>query len=200
MEIIGRKVFHKEYGIGTIIECESKIILKHIKVEFKDKTLLFLYPSCMLFSLSWYNEDNDKLTESIQSLSCKDNPSIPHKTITYKENVVPATCKNEGSYDEVVRCSVCDKEISRRIKTIEKKPHTVGEPISKHIIESTCESEGSYDKVDFCSVCYTVLNSQKVITPKLGHDFRIRRENEIPITCHSPGSYEEVTYCTRCKK
>lgn len=36
------------------------------------------------------------------------------------ENVVPATCEKEGSYDEVCYCSVCKKELSRERKTTEK--------------------------------------------------------------------------------
>ena len=44
------------------------------------------------------------------------------------ENKVAATCKAEGSYDEVIKCSVCDEELSRNSKTIDKLPHTYGEP------------------------------------------------------------------------
>ena len=35
-----------------------------------------------------------------------------------RENEVPATCKDEGSYDEVVYCGVCGEELSRENKTI----------------------------------------------------------------------------------
>lgn len=35
-----------------------------------------------------------------------------------RENEVPATCAKEGSYEEVVYCSVCEKELSRETKTI----------------------------------------------------------------------------------
>ena len=37
-----------------------------------------------------------------------------------RENVIPATAETEGSYDEVVYCSVCGAEISRESKTIPK--------------------------------------------------------------------------------
>ena len=40
-----------------------------------------------------------------------------------RENEVPATCKTEGSYNEVVRCSVCNEIISSTPKTINKTPH-----------------------------------------------------------------------------
>ena len=35
-----------------------------------------------------------------------------------RENEIPATCKDEGSYDEVVYCGVCGEELSRENKTI----------------------------------------------------------------------------------
>ena len=40
-----------------------------------------------------------------------------------RENEVPASCSAAGSYDEVIYCSVCEEEISRTQKTIEKLPH-----------------------------------------------------------------------------
>jgi hypothetical protein len=39
------------------------------------------------------------------------------------ENEVPATCEAEGSYDEVLYCTVCGEELSRKPKTIEKLDH-----------------------------------------------------------------------------
>ena len=43
-----------------------------------------------------------------------------------EENRVEATCAAAGSYDEVVYCSVCNAEISRAQKTINKLPHDFG--------------------------------------------------------------------------
>lgn len=43
-----------------------------------------------------------------------------------RENEVAATCTAAGSYDEVVYCSVCNAEISRTQKTIDKLPHDFG--------------------------------------------------------------------------
>lgn len=41
-----------------------------------------------------------------------------------RENESSSTCEHAGSYDEVVRCNVCNDVISTEHKTIEKKPHT----------------------------------------------------------------------------
>ena len=40
-----------------------------------------------------------------------------------RENEVAATCENEGSYDEVVYCTVCQKELSRETKTVPALGH-----------------------------------------------------------------------------
>ena len=44
-------------------------------------------------------------------------------------NEIPATCEGEGSYEEVVRCSVCGDEISRTAKTIPALGHAWDEPV-----------------------------------------------------------------------
>ena len=44
-----------------------------------------------------------------------------------EENRVEATCTKDGSYDLVVRCTVCKAELSRETKTIDKLGHIYGE-------------------------------------------------------------------------
>ena len=63
------------------------------------------------------------------------------------ENIVEATCTAKGSYDEVVYCSVCDEELSRVKKEIDKKAHTFDKKVvdDKYIkAEATCEDEATY--------------------------------------------------------
>ena len=63
------------------------------------------------------------------------------------ENTVSASCKSEGSFDEVVYCSVCHAELSRDNKTIAKLPHTsvidLGYP-------ATCTENGLSDGSHCC--------------------------------------------------
>ena len=40
-----------------------------------------------------------------------------------EEKRVNATCTKEGKYDEVIYCSVCNTELAREAKTIDKLPH-----------------------------------------------------------------------------
>ena len=46
-----------------------------------------------------------------------------------RENEIPATCEEGGSYEEVIVCSVCGEEISRETKTTAALGHAWGEPV-----------------------------------------------------------------------
>jgi hypothetical protein len=111
-----------------------------------------------------------------------------------QENVVAATCDKEGSYDEVVYCAVCDAEISREAKTIEKIAHT---PVTDAAVAATCTETGLTEG-SHCSVCDTVLVAQEVV-PVIDHTAgEVQIENNTPSTCDYNGFYNEVIYCTVC--
>ena len=79
---------------------------------------------------------------------CTHTPNEPTR-----ENVVDATCESEGSYTEIIVCSLCGEEISRTEKTIEKLEHTPADPIREDGRAATCEEAGNYFEVVKCSVC-----------------------------------------------
>ena len=116
-----------------------------------------------------------------------------------RENEVPATCKAEGSYDEVVYCTECQEEISREHKTIDKLAHTPGQPVNENEVPATCKAEGSYDEVVYCTECQEELSREHKTIDKLAHTpGEPVRENEVTVTCLVDGSYDEVVYCTEC--
>ena len=103
-----------------------------------------------------YNAEH-KETKTIPALGHK-----PQSTVT--ENRVEATCDKNGSYDEVVYCSVCNTELSRTQKTITKLGHDVVHHDAK---DATCTAKGWY-AYDTCSRCdYTTY----VEIPAKGHDW-----------------------------
>ncbi|MBO5907374.1 MAG: leucine-rich repeat protein [Clostridia bacterium] len=117
------------------------------------------------------------------------------------ENFVDSTCKVEGSYDEVINCSVCGVEISRTEKTVEKKTtHTPSEAKIENFVDSTCKAEGSYDEVIYCSVCgVEISRSEKTVEKKTTHTpGEAKTENFVDSTCKAEGSYDEVVYCSVC--
>ena len=66
-----------------------------------------------------------------------------------RENEVPATCTKSGTYDEVVKCSVCGAEISRESKTIDATGHDWGTGVVTK--EATVEETGI--RTYTCSRC-----------------------------------------------
>ena len=66
-----------------------------------------------------------------------------------QENVNPATCTAEGSYDEVVYCTSCHAELSRTPKTIEKLAHTMKYVPKRNATETADGWLGHFE----CKVC-----------------------------------------------
>ena len=118
-----------------------------------------------------------------------------------QENVVPASCSQEGSYDEVVYCTECQEEISREQKTIDKLAHTPGEPVQENVVPASCSQEGSYDEVVYCTECQEEISREQKTIDKLAHTpGEPVQENVVPASCSQEGSYDEVVYCTECQE
>ena len=126
---------------------------------------------------------NGTKTEAISSTG-----HIP--AVAVRENENPATCEAEGSYDEVVYCSVCKAEISRTKKTIEKLAHT---EVIIPAVESTCTATGLTEGKK-CSVCGTIIVAQQT-TNKKAHEMGDWEEVLAP-TCITDG--QEQSKCANC--
>ena len=112
-----------------------------------------------------------------------------------QENVVPASCKAEGSYDEVVYCTECGEEISRETKTIDKLAHTPAEAVKENEVPATCKAEGSYDEVVYCSECGEELSRETKTIDMIAHD--IKFVEEVPATASVDGmrAHYECAVC-----
>ena len=116
-----------------------------------------------------------------------------------RENETPASCKAEGSFDEVIRCTECGEELSRETKTIAKLAHTPGEAVRENEKAASCKAEGSFDEVIRCTVCGEELSRESKTIDKLAHTpGDAVRENIVEATVDVGGSYDEVVYCTFC--
>ena len=104
-----------------------------------------------------------------------------------EENRVEATCKDAGSYDEVVYCSVCGDELSRVQKTVPSTGHTFGEWTV--VQDSTCTVNGMKVRVCVCKEKET-----EVITAN-GHSFGGWIVESVA-TCVTTGTKHRV--CSAC--
>lgn len=115
---------------------------------------------------------------------------LPHTEGNLKiENENPATCQSKGSYDEVIYCSVCEKELIRITKNTDKLPHnevSIGEAK-----EATCIEDGITAGIK-CSVCNTVIEEQQVIKAH-GHKWD-NGTITVPANCVDEG--EKTFRCT----
>ncbi len=84
-----------------------------------------------------------------------------------KENVVSATCSKEGSYDSVVYCTTCNKEISRSTVKVSKLSHTYADPV---VVSATYKAGGyTIHKCKNCSAYYLTDKTSmlKLSAPKV---------------------------------
>ncbi|MCM1023521.1 MAG: hypothetical protein NC395_05615 [Prevotella sp.] len=104
-----------------------------------------------------------------------------------REVVKSATCTEEGSYNEVIKCSVCGKILETTTGVIEKLDHTPGEAAKEKEVAATCTKDGSYDMVVRCTVCETEISSEQTVVPAAGHDFTMKSS--------SSTHWQECTKC-----
>ena len=112
-----------------------------------------------------------------------------------KENEVPATCTADGSYDEVVYCTVCTQEISRGTKIVGKLGHDLGEwTVTAPAVPATCTTDGKAAiETCYCSRCdyYQTRGGETIAA--LNHNYKAV---VVAPTCTAKG-YTKHT-CTRC--
>jgi len=85
---------------------------------------------------------------------------------TVVENNVPATCTEDGSYDEVVYCSVCGEKLSSETITVSATGHTYESVVTA----PTC-TEGGYTTYT-CSVCGDTYTADE--TEATGHSYEFQ--------------------------
>ena len=120
---------------------------------------------------------------------------------TVVENEVAADCENDGSYDNVVYCSVCDAEISRKTVIVD----TLGHHNELVVTPPTC-TEGGYTTYT-CAVCGDSYVYDEVAP--LGHTWT-DATCALPKTCSVCGTTEgsatgkhsisDLGVCTVCNE
>ena len=119
---------------------------------------------------------------------------------SHVENNVDPTCTTYGSYDNVVRCTECDKLLRSETVTVQPTGHTAAAAVNEDIVLPTCVDDGTHYSVVYCKDCQTELSRVKIVTPAKGHtpDAAVR-ENVTEATCTTAGYHEEVVYCSVCR-
>ena len=104
--------------VSFTVRCAESVTENGVKLEVDNNDQYILLPGEHTITAT----DADGKSEIIKVTVNADH--TPADAV--RENEVAATCSAAGSYDEVVYCSVCNAEISRTQKTIDKLPHDFG--------------------------------------------------------------------------
>ena len=153
-----------------------------------------------------FEEDAVKTYFETAGISCAwsyDDSTLPAGSSTHthtpgepvQENVVPASCSQEGSYDEVVYCTECGEEISREQKTIDKLAHTPGEAVQENV--TVTHDKTTYDEVVYCTECQAEISRTPVELPIITHTLTF--VPEVPATEQADGTKAHYT-CSGCDK
>ena len=121
------------------------------------------YAACRAKLSECVDDDNDHYCDYE---GCDNKLSNCTPADEVRENVVNATCKEAGSYESVINCSVCGANISRTNETIAKLPHT---EVVDAAVAPDCENTGLTEG-KHCSVCGEVLVAQTEVAA-LGHSY-----------------------------
>ena len=113
----------------------------------------------------------------------------PHTETTVQENITNASCTVAGSYDNVVKCTVCHTEISRTHITGETLPHSY--TVLVETIPSTCVALGH--NVMKCANCEATTNV--ALTEYGAHSWNAG-EVTTPANCVDTGV--KTFTCTTC--
>ncbi|MBQ9891353.1 MAG: InlB B-repeat-containing protein [Firmicutes bacterium] len=92
-----------------------------------------------------------------------------------RENEVAPSCMEKGSYDEVVYCTACGKELSREHKETDALGHDWGEPTyiwaednSSVTASRTCSRDAGHKETETAQATYEVVKEPTVAAPGLG--------------------------------
>ena len=184
------------------------------------------------YNITFNVKDNKALEKAVtwdELCALSENPSetagtwlacTHESTTTKKENEVPATCIQKGSYDEVEYCESCGAEIKRTTKETDIVDHTWDDGVTTDGVKTyTCTVCGETRKeLDFeYNICigtdrikgiaigetmlYQDITTADLPWLKSRHVHTAGtpvRENEVAATVNTEGGYDEVVYCSEC--
>ena len=128
-------------------------------------------------------------------LAQEEIPALGHtEGEAVKENEVAPDCVTDGSYDDVVYCTVCNAELSCETITV---PAT-GEHVyatEQERVEATCTTDGYVVMACHCG------ETERTDLPAFGHsEGTVMIENNVAPTCTTAGSHDDVIYCVTCRE
>ncbi len=136
-------------------------------------------------------------TLSLRILNNADHTCVPGSEV--KENVVPANCNQMGSYDSVIKCTICGVDISRtKVVLPANDDHLPGEATKENVVPGTCKTEETYNLVTRCTRCNKIVKSETKKGNKGNHVEDLPKVEYTASTCKVEGTFVEIYNCKAC--
>ena len=176
---------------GTCTNDPSHVVTEKATVTGK----ITMPASCKEKGKTTYTAEFTNTLFAIQTKVVRDVELLETHTFAevVKENEVKATCETDGSYDEVVYCSVCGKEMSRETKSVSALGHDWGEWMVK--TSATETTEGVEERVCKTDVSHTETRA----IPLLSHTHVLIKVEAKSASCIETGNIE-YWICSGCNK
>lgn len=149
-------------AVQNVKEDTSKFVAQEFPCKPGSKTFVATY--------EYTTADQKKvtLTETKAYNYYKDYKHYHNEGTAQIENVVEPTCSKNGSYDVVVRCTVCNDILASTPLVIGKTGnHTAAAAKKENVVAATTKKGGSYDLVVRCADCGKVLSKTHKTTAKI---------------------------------
>ena len=162
---------------------------KTIQLEAK---LIESFPAtCSSYSITKYSVEYEGYTEEYKIFG---NELLEHTHGEVKiENKIDATCVEKGSYDEVVYCSECGKELSRERIEIDELGHSYG--------GVTYEWSEDYETVTATRICERNDSHVEKETVSTSHEILIEpTENNEGLVRYTSNSFANQTFEVQSKE
>lgn len=119
----------------------------------------------------------------IMACSCGESEKIEISALGHTagepvvENEITATCEENGTYDEVTYCSICEEELSRKtvITTTDCVP---GLTRQIYVEEPTCSTTGSYYVEVECAYCTNILSTSELFEAPTNPTVHVDNNND----------------------
>ena len=118
--------------------------------------------------------------------------AVGHKPVTSEENRVNPTCTENGGFDTVTYCSVCNAELGRSHTDLAALGHLWDDGVINPAPNCTTDGVKTYT----CQRCGEAKTEAIAAT---GHtQGEAVKENAVAATCTTAGGYDMVIRCTVC--
>ena len=116
-------------------------------------------------SLWWNNQEIGEvfINGIFYGYKCHCQLATPEDAVT--ENYEDSTCTEDGGYDTVIYCEVCNDELKRTYTVIPEKGHSPKTAVEENRVGATCTEDGRYDSVVYCNRCDEELSRQTITIP-----------------------------------